>query len=392
MSDSSPKESFDSLVSLFNTAIEEKNTSAAIYLGKELITIADKQCARDSINPQMKKYFSENKNKVKIHLDNINRSFDVEEKKWFSHDVPSYTLGDVIGLDNVTDEFMVNVLAPASPKYIHVYKKYRGSQFGAQILLYGPPGTGKTFLVKCLAGHLGCHIAVVQTKEILANLVGDAEKNMAAVFEEAGKYDKCIIFFDEIDAIAASRDDDESRHTKGVLTTMLTYMDGFKCDVSNGQLRIIIAATNRPWILDPALKRGGRFETQIYVSLPNIDAREQFVERAFGKDKSVKNRVDVPCSEDVSIRWLAEKLDGMAGADINAVCRQIINRPLRREIEALYHRNESKADFVTREDCEAVIGKYINGITEETKLRFDAYSAGMELADYLTVCGLERNK
>ena len=398
MSAKSSKEQFDEFALLFNDAIKEKNATGVEYLGEELIKIADRECSRSNINEQMKKYFTDGKNKVKIHLENIKKhnfnsttgASSAIKIKWFSDEVPNLNLNDVKGLEDVISEFLVNVLAPASPKYAPIYKKYRGSKFGTQILLYGPPGTGKTFIVKCLAGHLGCHIAVVQTKDILANLVGDAEKNMSAVFEEARKYKKCIIFFDEIDAIAANRDDDESRHTKGVLTTMLTYMDGFTDGVKDGQLRIIIAATNRPWILDSAIKRGGRFETQIYVPLPDTEAREQLVKIAFGKDENISDRVDIPCASDFSIEWLAEKLEGMAGADILAVCKQIINKPLQREIEALYYDNVSANEFVTRQDCETVIGKYINGVTDEMLMQFGAYSAGLDYKDYAKI--ISKNK
>lgn len=110
----------------------------------------------------------------------------------------------------------------------------------------------------------------------MANLVGDGAKIIAEIFEQAKRYDKCIIFFDEIDAIAASRDDDESRHTKEQLTTLLTYMDGFMSGTRKNQIRIIIAATNRPLDIDSAVKRGGRFETQIYVPLPDYDARKNW--------------------------------------------------------------------------------------------------------------------
>jgi len=388
-------DSFKEYIEMFNKAVKDENSTDAIRIGKKLIQIADDQCKKPEINPAIKKTYSENSQRAREYLADIGaNTFKAKVKtevstsneiKWFSDEVPSLKLRDVKGLQDVKNEFMVNVLAPLSSKYSPIYKKFRGTQFGAQILLYGPPGTGKTFMVKCLAGSLQCHIAVVQTKDILASLVGDAEKNMSDVFEQAKKYDRCIIFFDEIDAIAASRDDDESRYTKGILTTMLTHMDGFTSGVKNGQHRIIIAATNRPWILDSALKRGGRFETQIYVPLPDYDARYQLVKLALGKDENVKDRVDVPCDDNVSIAWLAEKLDGMAGADINAVCRQIINRPLQREITSLLNDNKHKNEVIEREDCEIVIEKYINGITEEMLLRYEAYSFGLDLSDYLNI-------
>ena len=217
----------------------------------------------------------------------------------------------------------------------------------------------------------------------MARLVGDGAKIIAAVFEQAKKYDKCIIFFDEIDAIAASRDDDESRHTKEQLTTLLTYMDGFMSKTAPGQIRIVVAATNRPWVLDSAVKRGGRFETQIYIPLPDLAARRKLVEIALGKDPKVKNRLDIPCEPDVTPEWLAMQLEGYAGADIKAICKQIINRPLRRAIFAEHNSRPCPDYKVSRKDCAEVIGKYINSITDEMLLQFDAYKANMEFKEYI---------
>jgi len=386
---------FEEYIDMFNKAIESENSDDAIRLGRKIVEIADRECKRPGITSSIKKIYTDNSQRAREYIADLRMMYTAdkkpsnevksEQRKWFSSEVPSLNLRDVKGLQHVKDEFVINILAPFSQKYAPIYRKFRGAEFGSQILLYGPPGTGKTFLVKCLAGHIGCNISIVQTKDILANLVGDAEKNMGEVFEEARNYDRCIIFFDEFDALAASRDDEESRHTRGVLTTLLTYMDGFLKDVKEGQHRIVIAATNRPWILDSAVKRGGRFDTQIYVPIPDYDARYQLIRLALGKDDAIKNRVDVPCSEDVSIEWLAEKFDGMSGADINAVCKQIINRPMHREIKSLQAGEGNADEAILREDCEVVIGKYINGITDEMRVRFEAYSSGLEFNEYLKI-------
>ena len=388
-------DSFNDYISMFNKAVEDENSADAIRIGRKLVQIADDECKRPDINATMKKTYSENSQRAREYLTDMrvntlggsspSRKAEAKPQKWFSVEIPKLTLKDLKGNQHLKDQFIVNILAPLSPKYGSTYEKYRGKEFNAQIMLAGPPGTGKTFAVKCLAGSLKCPIAVVRSKDILANLVGDAEKNLGAVFEEAKQYDRCIIFFDEIDALCASRDDDESRHTKGVLTTLLEEMDGFTGGTEKGKQRIIIAATNRPWILDAAVKRGERFENPIYISPPDYEARYHLIKLAFGKDETVKNRVNVPCAEDVSIEQLAEMFDGMSGADIKAVCRRIINRPLQREITHMMNHGETKADAVTREDCENVFKNYINSITDEMLLQFDAYFAGMELPEYIKI-------
>ncbi len=245
------------------------------------------------------------------------------------------------------------------------------------------PGTGKTHIVKCIAGQLGCKIAVVQIKDVMDKYVGQGAKIISEIFEQAKKYDKCIIFFDEIDAVAASRDDDESRHTKEQLTTILTNMDGFTATTKPNQIRIIIAATNRPWALDSAVKRGGRFDNQIYIPLPDFKARKKLIEMALGKDINDKNRLDVPCNYDVTVDWVAELLEGYAGADIKSICKQASNRPLKREIMALRDTGKVTPDCIKREDFIEVQKKYINSITDEMLFRYDAYSMNMEYDEYM---------
>lgn len=385
-------DSYKELISLYNQYRENGNTEAALRIAKQIEQIAKTQSAREDLPKQYKDYYASSLAPVKewilgAKMLNINSSTNLEDDKikttdWFGADIPKLTMRNVAGLKELREEFLVNIFAPISPKYSPIYKKYR-KDVGLQILMYGPPGCGKTHIVKCLAGSLGCKIAVVQVKDVMANLVGDGAKIIAEIFEQAKKYDKCIIFFDEIDAIAASRDDEESRHTKEQLTTLLTNMDGFTSSTKPNQIRIIIAATNRPWVLDSAIKRGGRFDTQIYVPLPDYEARKKLIEIALGKDESIKDRVNVPCANDVTVEWLANLLDGYAGGDIKAICRQIINKPLRREIE-YYRDNDSKMDdYITQSDCKEVIGKYINSITDEMLLNYDAYSSNLPLDEYL---------
>lgn len=391
-------ESFKEYLILYNKYRADGDTPSAMRIARKIVEIADEQCASSNVPQSYKDAYTAAAASVREFLADVStgkkktggasqqpaEDDKIKSTDWFAADVPNLTMRDVAGLKDVCDEFMVNIFAPLSPKYSVIYKKYR-KEMGLQILLYGPPGTGKTHIVKCLAGQLGCKIAVVQIKDVMANLVGDGAKIIAEIFEQAKKYDKCIIFFDEIDAIAASRDDDESRHTKEQLTTLLTNMDGFTAGTKEGQIRIIIAATNRPWILDSAVKRGGRFDTQIYVPLPDFEARRKLVALALGKDTAVKNRLDVPCAPDVTVDWLAERFEGYAGADIKAVCKQIINRPLRREIQQLSRTGVVTNDCITREDCEIVIGKYINSITDEMLMRFDAYAANMDYFEYLKI-------
>ena len=387
-------EAFDNYIHLYNAAVDSGDVIETLQAGKEILRLADEMCQDPNVSLSLKDYYQRQADEVRKRLKKIEKcggkkpqtaaigKGDFSATDWFSAEAPKLTLADVAGLDDVKTEFMVNVFAPITPRYAPIYHRYR-NDMGLQILLYGPPGTGKTHIVKCLAGQLGCKIAVVQIKAVMANLVGDGAKIISAIFEQAKRYDKCIIFFDEIDTIAASRDTDESRHTKEQLTTLLTNMDGFTSGTREGQIRIIVAATNRPWALDSAVKRGGRFETQIYVPLPDMSARRKLIAMALGRDSESSSAPEIPLAPDVTVDWLAERLQGYAGADIKAICKQIISRPLRREILAFAETDKEEHDHVTVADCEEVIGKYINPITDEMLLQFDAYKANLSFSEYL---------
>lgn len=382
---------FNSKVSAFNEAVNVNDVEAICEIGADMLRIALEQCANPNVSTTIKDTYRKQCATVIGHLiryakqppaavahssDGSETGTDpyYTEKNWFSDEVPKLNFTNIIGVQEVKDAFMVDVVAPLRPEFQAVYHKFRGNQLGTQILLYGPPGTGKTHIVKCLAGALNCKIAVVQTSEVLASVVGVAEKNMRDIFAQAAELDRCIIFLDEIDSICSDRNNDDSRHTKSILTTMLTCMDGFMKTKKPNQLRIIVAATNLPWKLDAALKRGGRFETQIYVPLPDEDARKKFI--ALDLDK-------LPHAEDVTIDYLARRLDGYAGADIRAVMKQIANEPLRREVLNIMKMGQEKGEKVTLADCDKVIKSYINGVTPETLLRFKAYDMGISYEDLL---------
>ena len=382
---------FNSKVTVFNEAVNAGDVDTICEVGAEMLQIALEQCANPNTSITLKDTYRKQCNAVVKHLTNyakrspsnsVHVGSDDEgnadpyytEKNWFSDEVPNLNFTNIIGVQEVKDAFMVDVVAPLRPEFQAAYRRFRGNQLGTQILLYGPPGTGKTHIVKCLAGALNCKIAVVPTSEVLASVVGVAEKNMRDIFSQAEKLDRCIIFFDEIDSICSDRSSDDSRHTKSILTTMLTCMDGFMKTKKPNQLRIIVAATNLPWKLDAALKRGGRFETQIYVPLPDEDARRKFVEQDLKQ---------LPHATDVTVEYLANRLNGYAGADIRAVMKQISNEPLRREILNIMKTGKEFGEKVTRADCDKVISSYINGVNTETLLRFKAYDLGISYEQLL---------
>ena len=377
-------ETFNMKVRNYNDAVNRGDVAVYSEIGAEMLRMALDECSKTGIGEALKSQYRNQCDHIITRFMKDSKRAGVParagagteavdpyytEKDWFSDDVPELNFTDIIGVQEVKDAFMVDVIAPLHPDCREIYHTFRGDQLGTQILLYGPPGTGKTHIVKCLAGALGCKIAVVQTSEILASIVGVAEKHMRDVFAQASELDRCIIFIDEIDSLCSDRDSIDSRNTKSILTTMLTCMDGFVKTKSPEQLRIIVAATNLPWKLDAALKRGGRFEKQIYVPLPDYSARKKFVNIELEH---------IPHAENVTDEYLADKFDGFSGADIKAAMRQIANRPLRREIEhILRERKGAQGEVITLGDCEAVLSSYISVTTPEMMEQFDIYRRGL---------------
>jgi SpoVK/Ycf46/Vps4 family AAA+-type ATPase len=191
----------------------------------------------------------------------------------------------------------------------------------------------------------------------MANLVGDGAKIISEIFEQANQYDKSIIFFDEIDAIASSREGDDSRHTKEQLTTLLTNMDGFTSAAKPGQIRIVIAATNRPESLDEALLRAGRFDTKIYIPLPDKASIKELL----------KGTLD-PVPYDADLDLLAEKLDGYTCADIVAIANKAKEVYVKRQII----QGEDAAQKISTEDVLDIISRVKSSVSEEERRRYEA--------------------
>ncbi|MCI4456992.1 MAG: AAA family ATPase, partial [Desulfurococcaceae archaeon] len=188
------------------------------------------------------------------------------------------------------------------------------------ILLYGPPGVGKTLLAKAAATESEANFIAVNGPEILSKWVGESEKAIREIFRRARMVAPVIIFFDEIDAIAPVRGHDVSGVTDRIVNQLLTEMDGIK------PLRgvVVIAATNRPDLVDPALLRPGRFDRVIYVPPPDKKARLEILKIHTRK---------IPLAEDVDLNKLAEMTEGYSGADLEALVREAVLIALRERLE-----------------------------------------------------------
>ncbi len=233
-------------------------------------------------------------------------------------EVPEVRWDDIGGLENVKQELREAVEWPL--KYPKIFEEM-GIRPPKGILLFGPPGTGKTLLAKAAATESGANFIAVRGPEILSKWVGESERAIRKIFERARQVAPAIIFFDEIDSIAPARG---LRHDSGVtdriVNQLLTEMDG----IVPLQNVVVIAATNRPDILDPALLRPGRFDRLIYVPPPDKEARKQIFKIHTRK---------VPLADDVDFDKLAELTEGYTGADIEAVVREAVMIKLREKLE-----------------------------------------------------------
>ncbi|MEM4663350.1 MAG: CDC48 family AAA ATPase [Desulfurococcaceae archaeon] len=221
-------------------------------------------------------------------------------------EIPEVRWTDIGGLDDIKQELRESIEWPM--KYPHVFEKM-GIEPPKGILLFGPPGTGKTLLAKAVATESGANFIAVRGPEVLSKWVGESEKAIRQIFRRARMVEPAVIFFDEIDSIAAVRGSDPSGVIDRIVNQLLTELDGIQ------PLRrvVVIAATNRPDLLDPALLRPGRFDKLIYVPPPDYKARVEIFKVHTRK---------LPLGEDVNIEDLSKHTEGYTGADIAAVCKE----------------------------------------------------------------------
>jgi len=185
------------------------------------------------------------------------------------------------------------------------------------VLLYGPPGTGKTLLARAVAAESRVHFIHLNGPEIMRKFYGESEAKLREVFEEAARHAPAILFIDEIDAVAPKRTEVAGEVEKRVVAQLLSLMDGF---VARGQV-IVIGATNIPEVLDPALRRPGRFDREIEIGVPNTQARLQILR--------IHTRA-MPLAPDVDLREIAEHSHGFVGADLEALGQEVGMIALRR--------------------------------------------------------------
>lgn len=246
---------------------------------------------------------------------------------------PKLKFADIAGLEDVKERIKEAIVYPFV--YPDEYK-YFGVSPGGGILLYGPPGCGKTMMAAAAAAECDAAFINLKISDIKDKYVGESEKNIRQVFEFARTYERAILFFDEIDALAGERTSGGEGHEKSLVNELLAQMDALE---SKGTPRnsLILAATNQPWSVDLALRRSGRFDQAVFIPNPDAAARKKIFQI------NLKGR---PVAKSVDLGLLAEMTEGYASSEIVDICNRAATIPLRERLREKKKRREiSPQDF-----------------------------------------------
>jgi len=220
-------------------------------------------------------------------------------------------------MEKVKEEIRLKIIHPLT--HADLYQAY-GKAIGGGILMYGPPGCGKTYLARATAGEIKAGFISVGINDVLDMWIGNSERNLHSLFEQARENKPCVLFFDEVDALGASRSDMRHHAGRQLINQFLAEMDGVK---SSNEGVLVLAATNAPWHLDSAFRRPGRFDRVLFVPPPDAAARAAIL-RLQCKGKPM---------EEIDFDQLGKKTENFSGADLKAVVDVGIERKLQEALK-----------------------------------------------------------
>ena len=288
---------------------------------------------------------------VKVGLNKNSADTKQTIKKSAQKSDSNITFNDIAGLEEAKSAFKEKVVYAFEHK--ELYEKY-GKKVGGGLLLYGLPGTGKTMFAEAASNETDALFIPIKCSDIKSKWYGESEANVKKIFEKAKKAKKAIIFFDEFEAIGAKRTDNGENGNNDLVPQILAEMQGIGSSSSNSII-MVIAATNKPWAIDSAFLRPGRFDEKIYIPLPDFEARKKLFEL---KLKTVPQ-------ENLDFEYLATVTDSFNGADIGAFCDKLkmlaINKSIAQNVECPITMDEVKQvqssikSSVSNEDVERLL-------------------------------------
>ena len=271
-------------------------------------------------------------------LPELPESLKMEERA-----IPDVTYEDIGGMRGVIQKVREMIELPL--RHPELFERL-GVEPPKGVLLYGAPGTGKTLLARAVANESGANFISISGPEVMSKWYGQSEENLRKIFEDAEKNSPSIIFIDEIDSLAPKREEVTGEVERRVVSQLLTLMDGLK---KRGKV-IVIAATNRPNTIDEALRRGGRFDREIEIPVPDRNGRLEILK--------IHTR-NMPAAKDVDLNWLADITYGFVGADLWSLAKEAAMSALRRVLPDIKWKTEEELPkevmeklIVTKEDFE----------------------------------------
>jgi transitional endoplasmic reticulum ATPase len=285
------------------------------------------------------------------------REVSVEEEeegkadRWVVTNPPKTSFADVAGLEDVKKLIKLRVIYPL--EHPEVTERF-GKRAGGGVLLYGPPGTGKTMIARAIACELDATFMSVKCSDIMSKWVGSAEKNVCELFATARNHPRCVIFMDETEALVSRRGGGSTVMDR-VIPEFLAQVDGLE---KRENMLLLLGATNRPWDMDEAALRPGRFDELVYVPLPDEKARLRILEMSFKA---------VPKAENVDLVQLAGRLNGYSGADIKGFTEAATDLPYQRQIET------GTEHVVMPEDIEQALQRVRPSVDAKMLLKYEKY-------------------
>ena len=260
----------------------------------------------------------------------------------------------IAGLEEAKELFKQKVILP----FLHpeIYQKF-GKKAGGGLLLYGLPGTGKTMFAEAASKELNATFISVKCSDIKSKWYGESEKKVKAIFAKARRNKKAIIFFDEFEAIGAKRTDDGNNPNNDLVPSILAEMQGVGSSKNDCAL-LVIAATNKPWAIDSAFMRPGRFDEKIYIPLPDFKARQELFKIQLSK---------LPVANDLDFNYLANITDGFNGADIKEVCGKLKMSAIKKSL------NKGEESQIGMDDVKNIEGLIKSSVSKEDIAQLEAF-------------------